>query len=181
MKNKKAQFYKRKYIEWIAPHIHIFIVCNDSIFLNSFLKSFHIDVPHTIIQYKSGELFLEDSFIEKPQNKHIPVVISDYVFENNEHFFSLNGIEVFEILKHTSPSASCILLIEKTEDQTITTNEAFEVITKNSNTHMRIQNILYAIFSEKNIELQRDLNNILYSAIFSAFIIILGILLFVYL
>lgn len=150
---------------YVSPHIHIYLICNDNIFLSTFQKLFSLNLPHSIIHYKNGEQFLEDSFIQKPGKKHISVIISDYHFEKQEHMFTLNGIEIFEIITHSSPETDYILLYNKEHEEAmmqIAKEHAVYPIKKNTNTHIRVQTHIHTLFNTKNIDLQKQFNTYLF-------------------
>ena len=156
--NKTRKLYKQL-LNTISPHVFVYLISNDTFFLASFLKKFKLNIPHTIIQYKSAEAFFEETFIQKPNKKNISVIISEYIFEDNNEFNSLNGLDMFEIIQHTLPESFVTILAKKNEVEEIkNTNEHIEIVVKNSNAHIRLQNIIYSIYNFQNIDVQRNLN-----------------------
>jgi len=170
---KKISTLYKQLLHYLSPHVFIYLVSNDTIFLSSFLKKFKLNIPHSIIQYKNAESFLEETFIQKPNKKNIAVILSEYRFEAHEDFNGLNGVDMFEIIQHTLPESSVILLAKKNEIEEIkNTTEQIEIVLKNANAHIRIQNMIYTSYNLQNISVQKDLN-ILLLKIFSIFFILL--------
>ncbi|MFO7868168.1 MAG: hypothetical protein R6U95_02590 [Bacteroidales bacterium] len=163
----------------ICPHVSIYIISNDQIFLSSFSKKLKLHIPHNIYYFKNGEIFLEETFIQKSDPYKIHVIISDYFIKNNEdNFFPLNGLDIYEIILHTFPETTFILLGSK-NDFLIgdTIPEPVIAVEKNSHTYIRVKNILLSLYNKQNITSQKKINIVLFS-ILGSIICTLCILIF---
>ena len=176
---KKTRTLYKKLLHYISPHVFIYLVSNDTIFLSSFLKNFKLNIPHSIIKYKDAKSFLKETFIQKPNKKNIAIILSEYRFESHEDFNGLNGIDMFEIIKHTLPDSYVILLAKKNEIEEIkNSTDNIEITLKNTNTHIRVQNSIYAIYNYQNISVQKELNILLIKSFAVLFIILLAFFIF---
>ncbi|MDA3882961.1 MAG: hypothetical protein PF481_06730 [Bacteroidales bacterium] len=133
--------------------------------MSPFLQNFKLSIPHAIKIYKNGETFLEDTFIQKSNPKEIHVIISEYSFSNNNNdiFFPLNGLDIYDIIRHTFPETTYVLLAEKSEIESASIPKPIISIVKNTNSHTRIKNTILSIYNKQNIITQKRLNIYLFS------------------
>ena len=175
------QTYIKRISNYISPHVFIYIISNDKIFMSSFLKNFKLNIPHSIKIYKNGETFLEDTFIQKSDPKEIHIIISEYSFSNNNNndmFFPLNGLDIYDIIRHTFPEITYIMLAEKSELESTSIPKSIIGIAKNTNSHTRIKNNILSIYNKQNIITQKQLNMYLFSILGLISIFIVSYILF---
>ena len=128
--------------------INLFLVDDDALFLKTLEIEFLQETNFTIKTFPTGELCLENLFLNPD------VVILDYhldgIYEN-----AMNGIETLDKLKNINPDIPVIMLsCQDKIDVAVNCmhHKAFDYVVKSETAFMRLQNII------SNILLYRKMN-----------------------
>lgn len=128
--------------------IKLFLVDDDVVFLKSLEIEFMQHGDFEIETFTSGELCIENLFLEPD------VIILDYLLDGiNE--FAANGIETLDVIKAFNPYIPVVVLSAQDKIEVAVNcmhHDAYDYVVKSETAFVRLQKIISTIFRYQKLE-----------------------------
>ncbi|MCF8295604.1 MAG: response regulator [Bacteroidales bacterium] len=135
----------------------IYIVDDNELDLKVLAQEFELRTNYHVKAYTSGESFLKDLISNPPDKKQTVIIILDYAL-NTINIDAKNGIELLKTVKEINREYE-VILISKTSDQDMITTAlhfgAVNIVKKNENVYLRLQNNIKWILSQRDLRRKR--------------------------
>ena len=132
--------------------IKLFLVDDDTVFLNSLNIQFLNEADFDIETYNTGELCLENL------DKNPDVIILDYHLDGITKN-AMNGLKTLDTIKKTKPEIPIIILSSQDKIEVAVEcmhHKAIDYVVKSETAFFRLQKIISSIFKYKKME--KELN-----------------------
>ena len=132
--------------------IKLFLVDDDTVFLNSLKIQFLNEADFDIETYNTGELCLENL------DKNPDVIILDYHLDGITKN-AMNGLKTLDTIKKTKPEIPIIILSSQDKIEVAVEcmhHKAIDYVVKSETAFFRLQKIISSIFKYKKME--KELN-----------------------
>ncbi len=127
---------------------HIFLVDDDTVHLRLLEIEFLQQTDYKVETFQTGELCI--AALEKQPD----IIVLDYWLDGIEKN-ALNGIEVLDIIKSTSPNIPVIMLSSQDKIEVAISclhHKAFDYVVKSETSFMRLTSIIDHIFNVQKLE-----------------------------
>ena len=161
---------------------YIYLVDHNPEFTGAIHKSIDNPERYSIESYSSGEKFIAHIKSIKFNKKDIIIVFLGYKYFDEGNNTLMNGIEILEATKAFNSEIEVVMLTGQDEGSYgsyVKKCGAYDIIPKNENIHLRINNIIMGIVSQKRLALKRHSFNISLKIVF-AYILIVALTWFIY-
>ncbi len=142
---------------------NIFLVDHNIEFTSAINNSIENPERYHIQNFTSGEKFLVYLSKIKFNHKDIHIVFLGYKYFDEGNNTSMNGVEILEATKNLNKDIEVVMLTGEDEGSFgsyVMKSGAYTFIPKNENVHLRINNIIMGIISQKRLAQKRRYFNI---------------------
>jgi len=142
-------------LKFVDEDVNIIIIDGDEFFSKILKTKFESTASYKIMDFSSGEEFLENFIKSKLPKNSIPFIILDYSLKENKGNGGKDGLEILKIIKELYPDID-VIMISVLEDIDIATTSmhygATSFIKKNENSFLRIHNNIKYLISKRRLE-----------------------------
>jgi len=138
---------------------NIYIVDHNPDYTSSLKKSIENPERYSIETFTSGEKFIAHISELKFKKNDIYVVFLGYQYFDEGNNTLMNGVEILEATKAINKNIEVVMLTGQDEGSFgsyVMKSGAFTFIPKNENIHLRINNIIMGIISQKRLVQMRS-------------------------
>jgi DNA-binding NarL/FixJ family response regulator len=144
---------------------NIYLVDHNPEFIIAINNSIDNPEKYNIESFTSGEKFISHLSSIKFIHKDIYIVFLGYKYFDEGNNITMNGVEILEATKKINRDVEVVMLTSEDEGSYgsyVMKSGAYAFIPKNENIHLRINNIVMGIISQKRLaQKQRSFNIIL--------------------
>jgi DNA-binding NarL/FixJ family response regulator len=136
----------------------IYLVDHNPDLTGAIYKSIDNPERYSIISYSSGEKFIAHLQSTKFGHSDIVIVFLGYKYFDEGNNTLMTGIEILEATKAINKDIEVVMLTGEDEGSYgsyVMKSGAYTVIPKNENVHLRINNIIMGIISQKRLAEKR--------------------------
>jgi DNA-binding NarL/FixJ family response regulator len=141
----------------------IYLVDHNHEFTNAIQKSIDNPERYNIESFTSGEKFISYLKSTKFNKSDIFIVFLGYKYFDEGNNTLMNGIEILEATKLINKDIEVVMLTGQDEGSFgsyVMKSGAYTIIPKNENIHLRINNIIMGIISQKRLAQKRRIFNL---------------------
>jgi DNA-binding NtrC family response regulator len=135
----------------------IYIVDDNEVDLKVLVQEFELRGNAEIKSFRTGESFLKDLISNPPDKKQLTIIILDNEI-NSVNIDAKDGIELLKTIKEINREYE-VILISKNADADVVTSAlhygAVNIVKKNENVFLRLQNNIKWIHSQRDIKRKR--------------------------
>lgn len=159
-----------------APTIGVYCISNDYYFSAVLLQTIEIDTPHYKKNYKGFDdcLFELSSLSECAELLYFVIIDTDIITNQQELEYKEKLVQRL----FAQNSNIVIIELESGDKNTQDITNQYFTIPKNSHSYKRIEQIIYTVYSDCYIEIQKNTNKIVFSILTVLLIISTAIILY---